>query len=115
VIDRPDAATLLEAMATTLSEEVLPNTSGSAGHSVRVIANLCRILAREVAQGADAAARTEASLRALLGRDAGLVDLISELDRRLRDSDPEFDARARAALLADVERRLAIDRPGYGS
>ena len=61
MLDRPDAATLLKAMAATLSDEVLPTTSGSARHSVRVIANLCLILEREVSTGASAAEQTRQS------------------------------------------------------
>ena len=119
MLDRPDAATLLKAMAATLSDEVLPTTSGTARHAVRVVANLCRILEREVSAGSSASEQTRRSLAEFLDRDATLPKLVAELDRALREDDlggdGRFDARAREVILADVERRLAIDRPGYAS
>lgn len=118
MLDRPDAATLLQAMADTLSDEVLPATSGAARHSVRVVANLCRILEREVRDGGEVHARATRSLAALLGREAPLEELARELDRRLAAGGEgaegaEFEARAGRVLLEDVRRRLAIDKPGY--
>ena len=122
MLDRPDAATLLKAMAATLSDEVLPTTSGGTRHAVRVVANLCRILEREVTAGPTASEQTRQALADLLDRDATLPELIADLDRALRDreigdasEDASFDARVREVILADVERRLAIDRPGYAS
>ncbi len=122
MLDRPDAATLLKAMAATLSDEVLPTTSGGTRHAVRVVANLCRILEREVTAGPTASERTRQALAELLDRDATLPELIADLDRALRDREAgdtsenaSFDARVRQVILADVERRLAIDRPGYAS
>jgi len=120
MIDRPDAAQLLCAMAETLTEQVLPATMGGAQHAARVVANLCRILEREIALGEEAAETTRNELARLLDRDASLPELARALDDRLRgepggaaDGDPLFEARAHAVLLADVRRRLAIDRPGY--
>ena len=122
MLDRPDAATLLKAMAATLSDEVLPTTSGGTRHAVRVVANLCRILEREVTAGPTASEQTRQALSELLDRDATLPELIADLDRALCDSETgdasenaSFDARVREVILADVERRLAIDRPGYAS
>lgn len=120
MLDRPDAATLLKAMAETLSNEVLPATSGGTRHAVRVVANLCRILEREVVAGPTASEQTRRALAELLGQDheGTLPELVAELDRVLRDGgtdDASFDTRVRKVILADVERRLAIDRPGYAS
>ena len=136
MIDRPDAPTLLAAMARTLSEEVLPSTSGPAQHAVRVVANLCRILEREFALGSSGSEQSRRALARLLDHDASLPELVEELDARLRDeevpgptaddiadeseggsasTEGDFDERARRVILADVERRLAIDRPGYPS
>lgn len=124
MLDRPDATTLLKAMAETLSNEVLPATSGGTRHAVRVVANLCRILEREVVAGPAASEQTRQALADLLDdhADATLPDLVAKLDQALRDGDSSsatddatFDSRARKVILADVERRLAIDRPGYAS
>lgn len=118
MLDRPDAATLLKAMAATLSDEVMPSTSGGTRHAVRVVANLCRILEREATAGPAASEQTRQTLTALLDSDGTLPALIAELDHTLRDhdtADASFDSRVREVILADVERRLAIDRPGYAS
>lgn len=47
--DRPSAAELLEIVAETLSDTVVPATASHAQHQARVAANLCRILSRELA------------------------------------------------------------------
>jgi len=135
MIDRPDASQLLRAMADTLTNQVLPATPGAAGHSVRVVANLCRILEREVQLGENAKEATRRDLGDLLEREGTLEELVAALDDRLRthesrpepDSDSEnargdefadetderFEARAHEYLVGDVKRRLSIDRPGY--
>ncbi len=122
MLDRPDAAALLHAMAETLSQEILPATQGGAQHSVRVIANLCRILEREVRAGPTPEERTREALAELLGRvpsrgeEGGLEELARELDRRLATApaaDRELERRAHAVILEDIRRRLAIDRPDY--
>ena len=117
MLDRPDAATLLRAMADTLVRDVLPATEGVARHSARVVANLCRILERELADGGAGREQSRRSLSGLLGHDASLEELVRELDARLaaEASDPDFEARAHRVILEDVLRRLAIDKPGYGA
>ena len=119
MLDRPESAPRLKAMAAPLSDEVLPETSGGTRHAVRVIANLCRILEREFEAGPAGPERTRQALAELLGQDGTLPELISELDRSLCEreirDDTGFDSKVRKLILADVERRLAIDRPGYSS
>lgn len=115
MVDRPDAATLLRAMAETLTDEVMPATGGGARHAVRIVANLCRILEREIASGGEGVERSRHDLAALLGREGTLDELSRALDRELRER-PEnrtLEAGALRVLLDDVRRRLAIDKPGY--
>ena len=113
MIDRPDAASLLRAMAATLTEEVVPASQGPAQHAARVVANLCRILEREWAAGSQPSEETQQALATLLGREGSLEELVSKLDERLRTSDEAFDQHAHSIVFADIRRRLAIDRPGY--
>lgn len=108
MIDEPDVATLLDAMAATLTEKVMPELSGGARHEARIIANLCRVIARDL--GADTSA-TIADLTALLGRDGSLDELAAELDRRLAAG--ELVDQAIPVLLADAARRAEVARPGY--
>ncbi len=109
--DDPRPAALLEAMARTLTDEVVPSTDEAARHAARVVANLCRILAREFEQAPTAGDR--GAMEALLDLRGGRADLATLLDERLRESEVAFDERALPVLLADVERRLAISRPSY--
>ena len=115
--DEPSAEALLLAMAAALADQVVPATSGGAAHAARVVANLCRILAREVVDpGDDVAVDLRVLLRAdgpgdtarLEGIDTG--GLLVALDDRLRDGDAGF---TKEALPRDVERRLAISKPSY--
>jgi len=84
------------------------------------VANLCRILAREVVDPGDDVA---VDLRVLLGADGrgdterfegvDTTGLLAALDDRLRDGDAEFAMEALPLVRRDVERRLAISRPSY--
>ena len=115
--DRPTAPELLRDIAATLDERILPLLSGNEQHQVRVAANLCRILEREVRLGPD----LEASERALLADllpdqpgDAPLADLQAELARRVATVDDEhFLARAHGALVTMTRAKLAVNKPGY--
>lgn len=128
MIDRPDAQRLLNAVADTLSDDVVAALSPSAISGVdaagaryltKIAANLCRILAREAQDGVAAEAATVADLRALLGRNDGSLETLSAaLDERLRDGAREGEAAldpttVHRVLTANVERRLAIARPSY--
>ena len=110
MIDEPDPITLLEAMATTLSDQVVPACTDGAQHSARVVANLCRILARELADGAAGHER----LHRWAGHQAPYEDLVAELDALIAESTDrsELDA-ALQILLADTAERAEIAKPGY--
>ena len=108
MIDQPDARRLLEAMAATLTDKVMPELTGGAQHQARVVANLCRVVARDLAD--DSTATIEA-LAALLGHDGDLETLATELDRRLNEG--ELVDEAIPLLLADAARRAEVAKPGY--
>ena len=110
MIDQPDAPTLLHAMAATLTDQVVPATSGGAQHSARVVANLCRILARDLADGDDNG-RTAAALAELLGTEGCYPELVAELDGRIAEGAAPDEIRT--LLLADASRRAEIAKPGY--
>ncbi|MDH3302247.1 MAG: DUF6285 domain-containing protein [Acidimicrobiia bacterium] len=123
MIDRPDAHRLLNAVADALAGDVVsalsspsdPDMVGAARYTARIAANLCRILAREAVAGPEAEASTVADLRALLGREDGSLEELTEaLDELLRSGAADLDQRqVHRVLAADVERRLAIARPSY--
>jgi len=121
VQDEPSATALLDAVADTLEQRVLPGTDPSVQHQVRVAANLCRIVAREAALDPDADARARAALAELVGHDGPSGALWAELAARLTPDaveppDPALDelaAAAHPAVLAIVRDKLAVAKPGY--
>ncbi len=116
MIDQPSTPELLEAMAATLAETVVPACEGAPQHAARVVANLCRILARECADDGAATAATTEDLQRLLGSPAPLEELVVALDQLLMQgaaSTTLDDAAVRSVLMANVERRLDLSKPGY--
>jgi hypothetical protein len=91
-MDRPTAIELLEIIAETLNDTVVPATAPHAQHQARVAANLCRILGRELA--------------------AGALE-VPELPVSLIGCDDATAAAAFDDVLALVRSKLAIAKPGY--
>ncbi len=110
--DSPSTEELLTAVADTLIDQVMPATEGGTRHAVRVAANLCRIVVRELETPSDA--RVDAALGALAGAAEG-DDLATALDERLKQADPSFDASVFDLLVADTKRRVDIAKPGYSN
>ena len=115
--DRPTASELLRDIAGTLDERILPLLSGNEQHLVRVAANLCRIIEREVRLGPEGAAQERALLTDLLpalSPDTDPAELNAELARRIgATEDHEFLGRAHEALLTMTRTKLAVNKPGY--
>lgn len=115
---RPDAAELLDAVASLLEDDVIAAVPAHLQHQVRVAANLCRILEREATVGPANDAAERARLAAVLGAgdDRDLVSLRADLAGMLADPapiDPALDRSIRDALLATLRADLAIAKPGY--
>jgi Domain of unknown function (DUF6285) len=116
---RPDAATLLGAVAAVL-DDVLADVPPAKQHQVRVAAHLSRLVEREVRLGGSAAAAECAALAELLGLEvsdlAGVADGSERLATRLREldnDDVDFDARAWEVLVEVTRRDLDIAKPGH--
>lgn len=111
---RPDAATLLAAVAEVL-DDVLADVPSHQQHRVRVAAHLARLVEREARLGPAAVVAERAALADLLAVDAaGGGATADALARRLRDGDDEAFERAAWHVLADItERDLAIAKPGH--
>ena len=90
-MDRPTASELLEIIAETLSENVVPATAPHAQHQARVAANLCRILGRELADEAAAVSLPDSLIHADEATAAEAFDDVLEL----------------------VRSKLAVNKPGY--
>lgn len=125
--DRPSAIELLEAAADFVDGEIVTVTSGRVQFQSRVVANVMRIVAREI-RDEDPFARAEMrSLAALLKCEQphvhGLDDvrraaamLNEDLSAKIRDGEADTDPR-RAEVLAAVrqivENKLKIANPRY--
>jgi hypothetical protein len=115
--DRPTASELLEAIGHLLEGPLLASTQGTLQHQVRVAANLCRILLREIEAGPVQDAREVELLRELLGDDSRQRDsasLSAELAARLRSgTERDLELRAWPTLIEIVRGKLAVAKPGY--
>ena len=111
--DRPTASELLTAVAAVLKDEVLPVLEGGLQHKVRVAANVCAIIERELRLGPDADRREQEALHTLLGSEGTLAELNAELASRLRRGDAMFLARCVEVLMEATVLKLAVNKPGY--
>ncbi|HET9733586.1 MAG TPA: DUF6285 domain-containing protein [Acidimicrobiales bacterium] len=130
---RPDDAELLDAIAATLEQEVMPAVPPAVQHRVRVASNLVRILQRQQALEPAAVERELDLLSELLGHAtsppgagaappgrpdprSAVVELRAELDGRLRAGDPSLEpARVWDVLVEICRLDLAAAKPGYDS
>jgi hypothetical protein len=112
--DRPTAAELLRDIAELLEGDVLAALNGPLQHSVRVAANLARIVQRELETGREANFRERALIGDLLDEEGNADELTAELAARLRANDDDGLARAAwPVLLAVTLDKLAINKPGH--
>ena len=125
--DRPSAIELLEAAADFVDSEIVTATSGRVQFQSRVVANVMRIVAREI-RDEDPFARAEMrSLAALLKCEQphvhGLDDvrratakLNEELSKKIRAGEADrgpWRAEVLAAVRQIVENKLSIANPRY--
>ena len=124
--DRPTSIELLEAAADFVDREIVPAIEGARQFQARVVANVMRIVAREIQQE-DPAARIEVkALARLLGRDAPLHSLEDlrkasasmgeELSARIRAGDADsgsWRAEVLSVVRQSVEDKLRIANPRY--
>ena len=113
--DRPTTTELLTDIADLLADEVVPALQGGTQHHVRVAANLCRIVEREVRLGPALDVEEERLLRELLP-DAEPSDDIPALHARLIDAiraGTVDDERCRQVLLTITCGKLSVVKPGY--
>jgi len=113
----PSAADLLRTVAQTLSDDVVPATTGPAQHQARVAANIASIVARELELGPGVRAREEQLLREIGGAAVNNADDLSAAVAELlrsgaADTESEHD-RVRALLTDIVRGDLSIAKPGY--
>jgi len=112
--DRPTAVELLEAIREFVEQDVMPAVEGRVQFHSRVAINALGMLERELRLGPDLDAAERARLRALLGHDADLATLTTELAGRIRKGslDDRRDDVA-AALRESVRAKLVVSNPNY--
>ncbi|MGH7923298.1 MAG: DUF6285 domain-containing protein [Candidatus Binatus sp.] len=127
--DRPTSVELLEAAADFVDRELVPTIEGTRQFQARVVANVMRIVAREI-QMEDRFARSEVkALARLLGHEAphlhSLEDLRAaaagmgeELTAKIRageadDNDSAWRREVLAVVRQSVEDKLRIANPRY--
>ena len=125
--DRPTPVELLEAAADFVDREIVPAIEGARQFQARVVANVMRIVAREI-QNEDPAARIEVkALARLLGRDAPHLHSLDDLRKASASMGEELSARIRAGdadsgswraevlsvVRQSVEDKLRIANPRY--
>ena len=112
--DRPTAAELLEAIREFLEQDVMPAVEGRLRFHSRVAVNALGMLEREVRLGAELDAAERARLGALLGHDADVAKLTTELAARIREG--SLDDRRDdvvAAVRESVRAKLLVSNPDY--
>jgi Domain of unknown function (DUF6285) len=113
---RPDPAELLEAVASYLREQAMPQLPGHAGFLARVSANALDVVRRQLLLAPEADAAELQRLRALLRQDGGLPELNALLCRRIAGGEIGLHTLGLAEhLWATTLDKLAVDQPGYES
>jgi len=125
--DRPTSVELLEAAADFVDREIVPAIDGARQFQARVVANVMRIVAREI-QNEDPVVRIEVkALARLLGRDAPHLHSLDDLRKASASMGEELSARIRAGdadsgswraevlsvVRQSVEDKLRIANPRY--
>jgi len=114
--DQPYPNEVLRSVAAFLKTEIAPALTGHLSFQSRVAANALEMMARqlELAPAEDAAEL--ARLRALLGRDGDLVELNTELSRRIENGELDLSTPGlKDHLWAITLAKLAVDQPTYGA
>jgi len=125
--DRPTSIELLEAAADFVDREIVPAIEGARQFQARVVANVMRIVAREI-QNEDPAVRVEVkALARLLERDAPHLHSLDDLRKASASMGEELSVRIRAGdadsgswraevlsvVRQSVEDKLRIANPRY--
>lgn len=115
-LSEPTAVQLVQSVASYLEKVALPKLEGHAAFHGRVAVNVLNIVARELSDGADAAAAERAALVALLGHEGDLADLRWRLCNALREGSMTLETPGLGEhLLATAAARVRIEQPNYGS
>ena len=113
--DQPSPSEVIGAVAAFLKTVVAAETTGATSFQARVAANALEMMKRELenAPGDDAAEL--ARLRELLGSDGTLLELNTELSRRIEAGEIDLATPGlKDHLWTTTLAKLAVDQPTYG-
>jgi hypothetical protein len=112
--DPPNAAQVLDVVATLLTDDVMPELDGRKRFHVRVAANLLRILEREWTLERTHQEADRAALAGLLEEDATLDELADDLVEEMRSGAlDDREDEVLTVLRGIARRKLTITNPGY--
>jgi hypothetical protein len=112
--DRPTAVELTEAIREFLEQDVMSSVEGRVRFHTRVAINALGMLEREMQLGPELDAAERELLAALLGHDADLRALTTELARRIRDGSlDDRHGEILGAVRESVRAKLLIANPDY--
>ena len=110
----PDAATLLNAAAKYLEDELLPTLADYHRFQTRVTINVLNLVRRELDLCEAQAASEHKRLAAILGYDATIEELNTDLAKRIRDGKLALDDPAlRSHIRQSLADALAINNPRW--
>jgi hypothetical protein len=113
-MDQPSILEIVEVVRTFIEQRAMPELKGHTAFHARVAANALGIVARQLAQGDEAAAVEREGLIALLGHDGSLEDLNRELCSQIRDGAIGLDTPGFADhLIKTTKDKVRIDQPTY--
>lgn len=114
MLDAPQGADILDAVARLLRDTLIPQLPPDAVFQARVAANAVDLVARELRQGGPAQAAAISRLQALLGHDGALPAQEAELAIAIRQGRIGADSPGLMDhLWATTLAKLAIDQPSY--
>jgi len=112
--DHPTPAEILAAVATFLKTVTGPQIAPHTAFQLRVAANALELARRDITLSPTEDAAEHARLTALLGRDGALLDLNTELARRIETGEADLATPGVAEhLWATTLAKLAVDQPNY--
>jgi hypothetical protein len=106
--DRPTSIELLEAAADFVDRELVPAVNGQRQFQARVVANVMRIVAREI-RSEDPQVRAEvAALAKLLGHEKPHLHSLADLHKAAFSLNEELAAKIRAGEFDSGESRIPV-------
>jgi hypothetical protein len=112
--DHPTPAEILTAVAAFLKTVTGPQIAPHTAFQLRVAANALELAQRDITLSPAEDAAEHARLTALLDRDGALLDLNTELARRIEAGEADLTTPGLAEhLWATTLAKLAVDQPNY--